>query len=183
MEGGNGLGDPDPSKSLEFWKSSSDTGHGHSLWNAGIFYLNGFGTMQNIVKGIEMIQKGMVISSDLKLPPQLQEMNPNQISILIQLVEDLDHSVDLDLLNQLIEIAKDKRVETMNGRIFKALVANTLDSLSDNKLNAEQVIQITLARSNRKIAVKEPYSPALIWIGAPIIILGVYSLAKYRKWI
>lgn len=191
VEGGHGLGDPTPEKSLECWKCSSEAGHGHSLWNSGIFYFNGFGTRQDIIKGIEMIQKGMKISTDLKLPPQLSDMNQSQIDILIKIVsksDNIDHTVEIDQLDQLIKVSKDPRVIGMNSRIFQVLSDITLKYMSENQLNAEKVVVLALKRSStRHVAVDTRQfslasSPA-IWIGTPIVLFGLYTLAKSRKWI
>ena len=129
VEGGYGLGDPAPDISLKYWKLSSDAGHAHSIWNSGIFYFNGFGTNQDIVKGLQMIQNGMELNTDLKFPPQLSDMNQKQIDILIKLVsksQKEDQFLDIDQLEQLIKVAKDPQVIAMNPRIFKRLVEITI---------------------------------------------------------
>ena len=192
MEGGYGLGDPVPQKSLEYWKVSSDAKHAHSLWNSGIFYLNGFGTRQVIINGIEMIQKGMKLNPDLKLPPQLSNMSQNQLDILIQLANNskvYKFTLDIDQLDQLIKIAKDSRVMGMNPQILKTLAETIHMHLSENKLNAEKLVSITLKKSSKKqnlcVSTKS-YSLAsssALWIGGPIVLFGLYSLAKSRKWI
>lgn len=192
MEGGHGLGDPAPEKSLEYWKVSSDAGHAHSLWNSGIFYLNGFGVDQDIIKGIEMIQKGMKLNPDLKLPPQLSDMNQNQIDTLIKLVGKPDAkklTLDIDQLDQLIKVAKDSRVLGMNTRIFQDLTETIHKHLSEKQLDADKVVSLALKKERRKhnlsVSTKAhslASSPAL-WIGGPIILFGLYSLAKSRKWI
>jgi hypothetical protein len=192
VEGGNGLGDPDPAKSLEYWKVSSDSGHAHSLWNSGIFYFNGFGTNQDIIKGIEMIQKGMKLNPDLKFPPQLSDLDQNQLELFIRLVDKSDaykFTLDIDQLDQLKKIAKDSRVSGMNPRIFQTLAETIKKHLSENKLNADKTVALTLKKESKKenlcVATKTyslAYSPTL-WIGGPIVIFGLYSLAKSRKWI
>lgn len=192
MEGGNGLGDPDPAKSLEYWKVSSGAGHAHSLWNSGIFYFNGFGTNQDIIKGIEMIQKGIKLNPDLKLPPQLSDLDQNQLEIFIKLVEKSEtykFTLDIDQLDQLKKIAKDSRVLSMNPRIFQILAETIQKHLSENKLNADKIVASILKKESKKenlcVTTKTyslAYSPTL-WIGCPIVLFGLYSLAKSRKWI
>ena len=193
MEGGYGLGDPAPDISLKYWKLSSDAGHAHSIWNSGIFYFNGFGTNQDIVKGLQMIQNGMELNTDLKFPPQLSDMNQKQIDILIKLVsksQKEDQFLDIDQLEQLIKVAKDPQVIAMNPRIFKRLVEITQKSLSENQLNAEVVVSLALKSSQSRKAdlsmdTKEfSFESSLaLWIGVPIVVIGFYTLAKNRRWI
>ena len=85
MEGGFDLGDPKPEKSILHWEQSAALGHAHSLWNMGVFYLNGFGTQQDVEQGIGMICKAMDLESSLNFPPPLEGLNPQQIQQVIDL--------------------------------------------------------------------------------------------------
>ncbi|KAI8853427.1 hypothetical protein BC829DRAFT_9033 [Chytridium lagenaria] len=75
MEGGHGLGDPDPKAAAELWKHAAEVDHGQSCWNLGIFHLNGFGVKVDIKLGVELVRKGMKKVTTLSLPPQLQRID------------------------------------------------------------------------------------------------------------
>ena len=47
MQGGFGLGDPNPEGAVVFWQSSASVGHAHSIWNLGVFCLNGYSCVDN----------------------------------------------------------------------------------------------------------------------------------------
>jgi TPR repeat protein len=85
MEGGHGLGNPNPMAAVVFWQQSANMGHGPSLWNLGIFLINGFAGKLDIAEGVSYIRRGMKLSPELGLPPQLKGLSQADLDELIEI--------------------------------------------------------------------------------------------------
>ncbi|KAI9202864.1 uncharacterized protein BJ171DRAFT_512400 [Polychytrium aggregatum] len=121
MEGGNGLGDPDPARAAGFWQKTSKMGHPQSAWNLGIFYLNGFGVEQDIREAVRLITIAMSLDPNLALPPQLQSLQPSSLPTLVRVAEeakatgikpDLDSLVSTVLAREIVASAGGQAGET-----------------------------------------------------------------------
>jgi TPR repeat protein len=49
MESSGGSGAPDPIEAARYWTLAADLGHTPSLWNLGIFHMNGFGNLPLLI--------------------------------------------------------------------------------------------------------------------------------------
>jgi TPR repeat protein len=79
MQGGAGLGDPNPIEALDFFKLAAVRGHPDSIFNVGVFTLNGYGTEVNITAGLEMILIAIEANPSLKMPPPLRGLSEGEV--------------------------------------------------------------------------------------------------------
>ncbi|KAI8801862.1 hypothetical protein BJ742DRAFT_778887 [Cladochytrium replicatum] len=109
MEGGHGLGDPQPRAAADLWARSASVGHAQSAWNLGIFYLNGWGLDRDIAEGVRWIRTAMAADSALTVPPQLDGLSSwHGLDALVAVSEECkQHGEELDLAG-LVELAKER---------------------------------------------------------------------------
>ncbi|KAJ1535557.1 hypothetical protein HK096_002341 [Nowakowskiella sp. JEL0078] len=133
MEGGHGLGDPQPKASADVWTKSAGLGHAQSAWNLGIFYLNGFGVERNIKEAIRLIRAATVKGGVMQLPPQLEGLSERAMDILVQIAEEIKiRGEPLPSTETLVERARNRdallEIKSANGKVHD----NDTDSLADS---------------------------------------------------
>jgi hypothetical protein len=202
MEGGFDLGDPQPSASLSHWSVSGKLGHSQSIWNSGLFYLNGFGTSQNIEKGVEMIRQAMASDERLSLPPQLQNMSSKELDMLVALSKKTPETVKVVDIDSLVKTAKlfclsdmnpeDVRVESQlasnvsqpemtKDKVFKKEAIETIPIVKEK--NSKKVVKknMTLITSlDKKVANTSWTTSVLPVLGVSTIVILV--LGRVNKW-
>ena len=127
------LGNPDAILAIKYWTVSSQLGHPDSIYNLGIFYLNGFGIDPDIRTGVKMIRLAIKTNTALELPPSLAGMDESQLDKLIELsLNSLKNATDSHqfFLIKLIKKAKaiEKEIPKVKKKKSKKKLAK-LDSL------------------------------------------------------
>ncbi|KAJ3101916.1 hypothetical protein HDU97_000957 [Phlyctochytrium planicorne] len=128
MEGGNGLGDPNPAAAAELWKLSAEVGHGQSCWNLGIFHLNGFGVPIDIREGVRLIRAGIQKVPSLGLPPQLKELTETQLDTAVALSDaekKNGRSPDIETLVKAVKSGKTVTAKTSSNPRSKKSTSTT----------------------------------------------------------
>ncbi|KAJ3396735.1 hypothetical protein HDU92_002101 [Lobulomyces angularis] len=123
MEGGHGLGDPNPKESLIYWKLSGMAGHPDSIFNIGVFYLNAFGVDQDIPGAIEMIKLARQANPSLNLPPPLLGLSEVELNKYVELSKTIKRGENQEIQDYLkslvVEVKKlnVKEIENSNDEI------------------------------------------------------------------
>ncbi|KAJ3328968.1 hypothetical protein HDU76_008904 [Blyttiomyces sp. JEL0837] len=120
MEGGNGMGNPNPEAASVFWRQAALAGHGQSAWNLGIFYLNGFGVPVDIEEGVKLIKQGMSLVKELNLPPQLQGLTMEELDTLVELAKGVEDNRGIVMIESLVKQVKDMRTSKKKAAPRKA---------------------------------------------------------------
>ncbi|KAJ3118540.1 hypothetical protein HK098_005908 [Nowakowskiella sp. JEL0407] len=113
MEGGSGLGDPQPKLAADVWIKSAKLGHAQSAWNLSIFYLNGFGVERDIPEAVRLAKDARSRNVGLQLPPQLEGLSDVGLDVLVKISEELKSTGQpLPKIELLVQRAKDQLSET-----------------------------------------------------------------------
>lgn len=143
MEGGKGLGDPNPAEAARFWKNSAALGHADSIFNLGIFFLNGFGMDQDIVGGgwarfmvqyftllfltllgIRMIQLARNANPSLAMPPPLDVLTEFEVQVLVEhMIAAKSNNASADDKNTTI---RDENVDNQKFLMFNIILAKRM---------------------------------------------------------
>ncbi|KAJ3116622.1 hypothetical protein HDU96_009177 [Phlyctochytrium bullatum] len=168
MEGGSGLGDPNPAEAAKLWKQASEAGHGQSSWNLGIFLLNGFGVEVDIVRGVRLIQKGMKAVKSLSLPPQLAGLSDADLEKLVALVEkEKKEGVkpDIDRMVKAVKAAKKTRAAKADASKKRSTPATASAKKVAAAADDDDLVEVLERRSN-----------VGRWVAASAIVLGAVAI-------
>ncbi|KAJ3090453.1 hypothetical protein HK102_003705 [Quaeritorhiza haematococci] len=89
MEGGLGVGDPDPAAAARHFQKAADYDHPDATYNLGIFYLNGYGVSIDVGHALNLIKKSMSRNPLLKMPPQLEGLGEEGLEVLKTMAAEL----------------------------------------------------------------------------------------------
>ena len=197
MEGEHGLGTPQPQKAVEHWEQSGSLDHPHSLWNLGIFHLNGFGVIQDVEKGISLIKKGMALDSSLKMAPQLKDLSEEELEMAIEISKQSPANTSLIDVESLVKMAK-----IMTAAPKTAAPETAADAQGSPLAIAEEQPQEPVQMQEMDKVASEPsdaspkpkkrtkqahlpnqfYLEEYLWIAIPAAVIGLYVVARSRQW-
>lgn len=109
MEGGHGLGEPDPAKALVYWRYSIEMGHPPSMYNAAVLFLNGHGVQRDVIRAQRLFKAANAMDPKLVPPTEIASLSQEQLEKLAALDGDLRASGETvplkELLSRVDEIA------------------------------------------------------------------------------
>lgn len=189
MEGSFGLDDPQPAKAADHWTRSGLKGHGPSLWNLGVFALNGFGIDQDIEQGIKNIKKGMELDETLRMPPQLEGLSEEELDVMALIAKEAISEAVAERANQeqsepivvnvvsLVKAAK-KAVQDSRDGILPNVVTEGAVADEAHKPSRKTTAEPKEKRKKKQkasLGVSETSSPA--WYKNPTVAMVLLPLA------
>lgn len=165
MQGGSGLGNPDAVQSLEYFKLAAVRGHPDSIYNVGVFTMNGYGTEAEIPAGLKMIRLAVDANPSLKMPPPLKGLDSNELDRFVEVCE------------------KVERKEEETGRAFldRMVVLVKLESKRDGMKEVKDEVKVDESLK-KEVHVKEERSVAndtYAVFGGSIAVLAVVMGVGY----
>ncbi|KAI9327983.1 hypothetical protein BDR26DRAFT_65799 [Obelidium mucronatum] len=157
MEGGSGIGEPKPEGAVASWTVAAREGHAQSMWNLGIFHLNGFGLEEpNVTKGIELIREGVKKVKELSMPPQLSGLNEIALDALVEMDAELraqGNSFDVEKVKALAALKKNGQLNTSTPKVTEPITPTQKKNLRrrEKKKSAKEAVTTTTTASTSTV--------------------------------
>ncbi|KAI8615635.1 hypothetical protein BC830DRAFT_1121758 [Chytriomyces sp. MP71] len=154
MEGGSGIGEPNPMGAVAAWRTAAEEGHAQSSWNLGIFCLNGFGLPEpDVSLGVALIRSGMKKVKELSLPPQLSGMSEKDIDALVEMDAHLKSQgsmLDVEKVKVMMQMNKNGQLSPALGKPSAPAKSASDSSNSTSHAPVNKGKEETIKRNNRR---------------------------------
>jgi len=155
LEGGHGLGDPNPVKAVEFWKVASSLGHAQSMFNLGVLMLNGWGMGEargrpDVGGGIRLIKEAKKLDSKLGWPPQIGNLTEEEVDEVIKSAEIIRNNGVIEDVAQIVRVAKKRIQERSKSESASRTTTTTSTSTASHIDNAPSTAESLKKMTKKK---------------------------------